>query len=235
MALACLALFDLDGTLVRGTGAGRRAILRAWESTFGRRVQFEPRWAAGRTDTGIFLELARQDGVPPQCLDARARDLVASYLDALEDEVRKAPGDVLPGVRELLVCLEGSGGWSLALGTGNLERGARIKLAPFDLNRHFPVGGFGDDGPARHDVLRAACRRAAAARGAPFDGVVVIGDTPLDVESGHQIGARVVAVATGPYTAGELEAAGADAVVSDLGSVGRIQQVLEETALGGSH
>jgi phosphoglycolate phosphatase-like HAD superfamily hydrolase len=46
---------------------------------------------------------------------------------------------------------------------------------------------------------------------------VLVGDTPLDVAAGRAGGARVVAVATGPYSVAELRATGADAVLPNLG------------------
>ena len=65
--------------------------------------------------------------------------------------------------------------------------------------------------------------RAKAERkyGMAFEGAatVLVGDTPLDVAAGRAGGARVVAVATGPFRADELAATGADAVLEDLGDV----------------
>jgi phosphoglycolate phosphatase-like HAD superfamily hydrolase len=58
--------------------------------------------------------------------------------------------------------------------------------------------------------------------GTAFDGTatVLVGDTPLDVAAGRAGGARVVAVATGPYRADELAATEADAVLEDLADTG---------------
>ena len=52
--------------------------------------------------------------------------------------------------------------------------------------------------------------------------VVVVGDTPLDVECGHANAARVLAVATGSFGVAELCAAGADYVTEDLSDTNAI-------------
>jgi phosphoglycolate phosphatase-like HAD superfamily hydrolase len=68
--------------------------------------------------------------------------------------------------------------------------------------------------------------RLAAGRlyGADFSGLatVLIGDTPLDVEAALATGARVVGVATGGYSTGELAEAGAHAVLPDLTDPARV-------------
>jgi phosphoglycolate phosphatase-like HAD superfamily hydrolase len=46
--------------------------------------------------------------------------------------------------------------------------------------------------------------------------VIVIGDTPFDVECAHAHGCIALAVATGLHAVEELRATGADVVVQDL-------------------
>lgn len=220
-----LILFDLDGTLVRGAGAGRRAMERAWAQVFGFPVELPPRWMAGRTDPAIFREMARLSGREAE-LERRKAELVARYLEALADEVARSPGELLPGVMDVLRWAQ-EAGWALALATGNLEAGARIKLAPFGLNGFFPVGGFGDDADDRAGVLKVAARRAARRWGAEADAVVVVGDTPLDVEAARAAGFAALAVATGPYGLEELSSCGARAVLPRLSPWPRAAAVLE--------
>ena len=133
---------------------------------------------------------------------------------------RSATYRVLPGVPELLTLLAARGDCLLGLGTGNIETGARIKLARADLNRFFAFGGFGSDAEDRTEVLRRGVARGEAWRaGRAADGpaqVVVIGDTHLDVESGRALGARTVAVATGGESTAALAEAGPDLLLADL-------------------
>lgn len=216
---------------MRSVGAGRRAMERAWADVFGCSVALEPRWTAGRTDLAIFREMGRRSGLAQE-LERRWDRLVDCYLRALRDELARGAGQVLPGVVPLLEWGARSG-WALALGTGNLEGGARLKLAAFDLNRFFPVGGFGEDGEERREVLEAAVRRAARHWGRAPEVVVVVGDTPLDVQAAHAAGFRALAVATGPYALPELEACGPEAALPELAPWERAAGVLEALADAG--
>ncbi|MCA9583446.1 MAG: HAD hydrolase-like protein, partial [Myxococcales bacterium] len=129
----------------------------------------------------------------------------------LQDEVPRAPQyRLMPGVESLLARLSTEKRFLLGLGTGNIEQGARIKLARGDLNRHFAFGGFGSDAEDRADLLRAGVRRAAQTVNVDPTAcsVVVIGDTTRDVEAAHTIGAPCIAVATGTQDLATLRAAG---------------------------
>ncbi|WP_324717539.1 HAD family hydrolase [Carboxydochorda subterranea] len=229
-----LVLFDLDGTLVNSGGAGRRAIQRAWGEVFGQEVALDPGWTAGRTDPAIFREMARVGGIEPRRWEAERARLVDRYLAYLCEEVASRPGRVLPGVLELLRRGQQEARWALALATGNLERGARLKLSPFDLNRYFPVGGFGSDSEVRHELLQVAVRRAQEHFGEAM-APVVVGDTPLDVEAAHRAGMAAVAVATGPYGMDDLARAGAEAVLPSLEDTERALHAVAAWMLRGRH
>ena len=115
---------------------------------------------------------------------------------------------------------------SLRLGllTGNLEAGARAKLAPFDLNRFFPTGGYGSDAMDRGEIARIAHRRAEEhyARGFPADRVVVLGDTPADVACARANAFHAVLVGTGTDPAEELHASGPDLYFEDFADTTRV-------------
>ena len=63
-----------------------------------------------------------------------------------------------------------------------------------------------------------AVARATALNGRSYTRkqVVVVGDTPSDIECGAHLGVRTVAVATGRYSVDELAAYGADYVFADF-------------------
>jgi phosphoglycolate phosphatase len=106
----------------------------------------------------------------------------------------------------------------LGLLTGNVEEGARAKLAPTGLLPHFAFGAYGSDSALRPDLPAVAVARAAALNGRSYTGkqVVVVGDTPSDIDCGAHLGVRTVAVATGRYSVEELIAHGADRVFADF-------------------
>jgi len=198
-------LFDIDGTLITTGGAGKRAVLRAvlaWAKARG--LTLGPESSAfsfgGMTDRAIVRRILVEAGAPPTDDDIDA--LLEHYLNALEQEVAGALGtkyQVLPGVTEVLDAVSDRAGIAVGLGTGNVERGARVKLAHVDLAARFAFGGFGCDAEERPALLHIGASRGAARLGLPLEDcrVVVIGDTFRDIAAAHAIGADCLAVATG--------------------------------------
>ena len=167
----------------------------------------------GRTDRGIFLEALERHGAPVSMYEAA----IEAYLEELPASLWATEGAILPGVSELLDALETQPA-AVGLATGNVQRGAQLKLGHFGLWERFQAGGFGDDSVVRSEVVKRGMERLAEVSGAHADPgqTVVIGDTPLDIEAGKAIGARVLAVATGSYDVATLESAGADWALEDL-------------------
>jgi phosphoglycolate phosphatase-like HAD superfamily hydrolase len=209
-----LVLFDIDGTLLQTLGAGIRGMSAAFGRLHGRPDALEDVPIAGRTDLSIVSDAFAKIGL--QADPARVVALRDAYFDHLGPELAR-PVDgfvgVLPGVSGLLDALEGRDDVAVGLLTGNFVRGAEIKLGHFDLWRRFSFGAFGDHHLDRRDLVPVAVQQAAAL-GIASGGVVVIGDTPLDIACAHAHSAMAVAVATGPYSAAQL--AHANLVVETL-------------------
>ncbi len=207
-------------------GAGARAMALAFHDVLGLRDALNGVTVAGRTDPWIVANvLAAHGHAHEPSLQARVFTCYEEHLarEIHRDGPRKG---VLPGVRELLDALSARSDVYLALLTGNIEGGARIKLEYFDLWRYFRCGAFGDDAPARPALYGAAVSRALAcgwSGAAPHPAqAIVIGDTPHDIEVAAVAGARSIAVATGGYDAEALRAAGADVVFEDLRDVSAV-------------
>jgi phosphoglycolate phosphatase len=211
---AILWLWDIDGTLLRAEGAGRRAMNRAFLDVFGVSGAFSAADLTGRVDMAVMSEVFSRSGLPV----SRAGEFVSAYLSALDQELRSGIARLVPGIPAIFAAAASAEGIFHALGTGNMERGARIKLDCFGLNRYFPVGGFGDEPWPRARVLELGVKRARAHYGVDFapEDVVVLGDTRRDIEAARAIGARAVAVLTGAGTRAELEAAKPDLLLPDL-------------------
>jgi phosphoglycolate phosphatase-like HAD superfamily hydrolase len=221
-------LFDVDGTLVSAGGAGRRAFERAVRDRIGAPGgELDGLRLDGMTDRLIVREALRLLDRPFE--EAFCDALLERYVEHLADEIQGPGYEVLPGVVEALEELRARGAL-VALCTGNVARGARLKLARGGLDRFFEWGetavcGFAGDGEERERVVRAALRRAGERLGrsvTPSE-ALVIGDTPRDVSAAHAAGARALAVATGRYGEAELRAAGADHVAGSLADAGALR------------
>ncbi len=178
---------------------------------------------AGRTDRWIFSETAARHGVTP---DAGTLERIEqAYVSHLLREIDTPSPDkrVLPGVRQLLDTLTGRDDVHLALLTGNLPAGARIKLEHFGLWHYFGGGGFGDVAADRVALYAAAIESVAVTTGVRFEPhqAVIVGDTTHDVAVAVASGARCLAVATGSVAPDALTAAGADMVLQDLSDLPR--------------
>lgn len=232
MPEGALWLFDLDGTLLRTGGAGMQAMEQAFTEVMGWRNPLAGVSPAGRTDPSIAHEISwkfRGRDMAP----AELERVFGRYLELLGQVLADAPGfRVLPGIREFL---EQAKTWPdtwVGLGTGNLEQGAYLKLDRAGLKEYFPFGGFGSDAVDRVQMLRIAVERGQALRGQPLDSrqVIVVGDTPHDVAAGKAIGARTVAVATGPFSPAQLAASGAGVVLEDFTQQARLLEWLGDGA-----
>jgi len=213
-----LILFDIDGTLVLSGRAGVRAMNRACFDIV-RGEALTGMAFAGRTDWSILEEITRRFG---RTLDAPLlEDLRRRYVEHLTEEIER-PGEgvkaVMPGIRELLLALQQREDAAVALLTGNFIEGARIKLDYFDLWKYFPCGAFGGDAANRNELVPIAIERArqcGIADVTPAQ-VLVVGDTPSDVECALVAGATPVAVATGGFSVEDLRQSGAEIVFEDL-------------------
>jgi len=221
-------LFDIDGTLVTTGGVGRRAVERAFGRQHGRpeacsQIRFD-----GMTDRSITRLGLEAIGVHPS--DEAIEALLATYVAELQAELRISTREqyrVHSGVHEAIAAAA-ERGMALGLGTGNIEEGARLKLEHVDLYRHFSFGGFGSDHELRVELIRRGAERGAAQLGRPLVEcrVLVIGDTPKDVDAARGIGAESLGVGTGSFTAQQLREHGATYAFDDLAAPGALNALL---------
>jgi phosphoglycolate phosphatase len=213
-----LVLWDVDYTLLSAVGLGNRLYQAVFRDMFGRDLTaIAPK--AGRTDRAILLDTLELAGV------AKPQAHIDAFLAALTGEVAALDGSIqvevraLPGAAAAIAALAAAGLRQSVL-TGNIRPLAAVKLAAAGLGEHLDldVGAYGDAHEIRAELVAVARQAARAAYGADFAGpsTVLIGDTPLDVAAALATRARVVGVATGSFTAADLAAAGAHAVLPDL-------------------
>jgi phosphoglycolate phosphatase-like HAD superfamily hydrolase len=203
-----LVLFDIDGTILTDRGASRSAFADALAAVYGYRGDLSRYDFSGRTDPQIAHMVLRDAGHAAHDIESALPRLWDRYLDGLAKNATPERVQVMPGIRELLARLASHDDVVLALLTGNLEQGARLKLGGPGLNHYFAFGAFGSDSADRTDLPPIAMRRASEHLGCEFGGadVVIIGDSVYDVRCGVPYQATTIAVASGKTTAETLRA-----------------------------
>lgn len=214
-----LLLWDIDGTLIDSGGAGERGLQLALEREFAIKDTFSWLDYFGRTDTWItraILEHHLSKATPENI-----QRFLDGYLRALPAEMHNPRARILPGVSEIVDQISSKTDIAQGLLTGNLRRGAEIKLGHFGLWAPFPFGAFANDAEQRDDLGPFALRRANEHHSVSFvpERVFVIGDTPHDIACGKVIGACTIAVATGRFSGEQLRAHTPTAVFENLADI----------------
>ena len=204
--------WDIDGTLLTTARAGIFALEEACEEVLGAKIDLATMKTAGLTDAEIARVLAESRDRGDH---ETVRALLAAYERLLPERLGWRQGQVLANVRENLDALSERDDVVNMLLTGNVAGGAEAKLRHYGLWDYFGAGGaFSEEGSDRPSIAR---RARALAGNPPGERMVVIGDTPHDVSCGKAIGARTLAVASGPgYTLAELEACDPDIAMERL-------------------
>ncbi|MFH1740987.1 MAG: HAD family hydrolase [bacterium] len=223
-----IILFDIDGTLINSSGAGRRAIERAFAERHGldgdlREIQFH-----GKADPAIIrdafeLKLGRSPSV------AEIDEVIEGLLRHLPTELQNSPGyQILPGVSEILDELHRRDDVVLGLETGNTERGAEMKLAHGGIWHYFRCGGYGSDSAVRTEIVRHGIRKAVELAGPEeqIEEIWVVGDTPIDIEAGKAAGAKTLATATGMHDLELLRESEPDLALPNLSDVPLVTRTL---------
>ena len=210
-------LFDIDGTLITTGGAGARSWREAFRDLHGIPADISQFTDAGMTDPEVgrltFAAVIGRDPTPEEMAA-----LMTKRLARLPRAVAESQGyRVLDGVEETLRALSEQG-YLLGLTTGGVEAAAHIKLARAGLNHYFCFGGYGSDSTDRAELTRCAIERAGRVLGQRLNPqrILVVGDTPKDIDAATAVRAVAVGVASGHYSEAELREAGADYVLASL-------------------
>ena len=214
-----LLLFDIDGTLIHSAGAGVQALKEALRERHGIEDDLRDIEIAGMTDSGIVVSILKKHKIPATNENITA--FLDSYVHLLSLELPRRKGKLLPGVFELLEKLRSRPHLVLALLTGNVSRGAQLKLEHYGVWHFFEFGAFADDHHDRNQLGSFARSRAEEKHGREFSAseIDVIGDTPRDIACGKAFGARTIAVATGTWSREELAKHEPDFLIDDFSDV----------------
>ena len=215
-----LVLFDIDGTLIRSGGAGVRAFEKTFTEIFGLKDATKQMKFAGRTDVSLVREAFRLFDVDPS--EGNFRRFFEHYPKFLDELLHTSVGGVCEGITRMIEELKRVPEKpTLGLLTGNVRRGAELKLSYYKLWHHFTTGAFADDHEDRNCIAGVAKQRGEELVGRELRGeeIVVIGDTPLDILCGQSIGARVLAVGTGEFGRAELAKTNPTWAVDHVGQI----------------
>ncbi|MFN2509000.1 MAG: HAD family hydrolase [Chthoniobacterales bacterium] len=212
-------LWDIDSTLISTGGAGSKALKRVVRQRYGVRDDFQDIEIAGRTDAAIAASILCKYGVEPTT--EAVSQFLDEYIAFLAELLPQLNGHVMPGISEILERMRAHPDRVLGLLTGNLKRGAKLKLQRYGLWDYFELGAFADDDADRNQLGAFARARAKEKHTHMFEGpqIDVIGDTGHDIACGKAFGARTIAVATGSWTRQRLAQHEPDFLFDDLSQV----------------
>ncbi|WP_344459320.1 HAD family hydrolase [Kitasatospora kazusensis] len=225
-----IVLWDIDHTLIDNGGVSKEIYAAAFTSLAGRSPT-EAAQTEGRTDRLIMREMFLRNHLPEPDWATVQAALAGAGAERLSDLRRR--GTALLGVREALKAAAARADWVSSVLTGNIAANARVKLSAFGLDEllDLPVGAYGADAVQRPELVAVARERVQRHHGLPTDApVVLVGDTPRDVEAALSADAGIIAVATGVHSQTELAAAGAHTVLPDLSDTANLLRLVESFA-----
>ena len=212
-----LYLFDIDGTLISPGPSARKAINQAIENFTGIPPNLQIKDVAGLTDRLIVKNTLRKNGTDGDITEV-INNIINDYLTLFEDTyLESKEAFVYEDALKLIQNIKEKC-FPLGLLTGNVKRGAQIKLNRFDLMKHFSFGAFGEEGKTRSDLPIVARNRAREVLNQTYeyDEIVLVGDTPEDAIAARVNGCKSIIVCRRQEWYDEIVKAGADLIVERL-------------------
>ncbi|MBP1765108.1 MAG: PhnX-like: phosphonatase-like hydrolase [Firmicutes bacterium] len=227
-----ILFWDIDGTLIRTSGAGLYAFEQATSQLWNRSVDFSTVRSAGMTDHSIAAQIV-EAVVGRQPLHEEIITLTDRYETLLPQHLAKRACRILPSIFETLNHFRHQDDYKTLLLTGNSRIGSEIKLQHLGLAQYFDFSysAFCDHRSSRIEIARSALQAAEAL--CPLQqaaNLFVIGDTPHDIQCGQAIGAYTVAVATGSFSVEQLNGYSPWWALDELPTPEQFQAKIEETA-----
>lgn len=214
-----LILWDIDGTLIRTDGLGRRATRLALEQVYGTGGAVMTHHFGGKPDLRTLRELLLPEGIAEQTI----LDLLPQYMQAVSEIMSAIAPDhnvrALPNGVELVCGLHHSANVAQGIVTGNVQSIAPVKLeaAGYDMT-WFSVGAYGNESEHRADLPMKAIKRAQILHQydfAPHE-VLIVGDTVMDVQAARANHLPVCIVRTGYEAEEAIVASQPDFILDDL-------------------
>ncbi len=221
-------LFDIDGTLLKCHGAGKRSLMEATRDVFGTSGSMDGLNFQGKTDHIILRESLLAHGISEDQINSGLTKLKNRYFSHLRENIHQCDAEIMPGIKLLLERLSGEGSVILGLLTGNFSESAGIKLGRVGLNSYFTFGVFSDDIPARNDMpwhAREILKKNHDIA-IDFSDMVIIGDTIHDITCAKHAGTVSIAVGTGWQDREELLGYDPDFYFEDLSDTDKVIEAI---------
>lgn len=224
-----ILLLDIDGTLMDSGNEGLICLSRAMEDVFGQKGPIESYSMSGKTDWQIISHLMGETGLAKEEIDASLPSVFTAYANHVEVAAPFIEMKLLPGVIELMEKITNNPNFILGLVTGNVRESVPHKLQAVGIDPSaFVFGAFGDDHIDRNQLPSLALHRLEQQLGTsvPPETVLVIGDTPFDIDCARHTGLKVLGVATGDYSTQELASHKPDFLLDDLSDTNAVMDIL---------
>jgi len=217
-----LCLFDIDGTLIRGTIKDKPtspSLDYAFKKVYGIMDFNYTKYPDydGTTDLNIVMGVGKQNGISEEELENKFNEFIIAATEYMQTAYLDYKNKILPCAKTLVGVLTKKKVTCGVL-TGNAAHKGWWKLRATGFDKFLKFGAFGDKVIDRSDLFPIALREAEIYSGLKFapENIYIIGDTSHDVEVAKVHGLKSIAVATGRMTVEELKACGADFVMEDL-------------------
>lgn len=217
-----LLLFDIDGTLLSIPKKGMQIVSESLNEQFQRSMELPHKSFSGQTDWQIFRETLAHHGFDLSESENEWKKFKEIYGSKFEELISINDVKVHNGAIETTQNLSKITHVQLGLLTGNIKMTAYKKLRLIGIDQQFENGAFGDDHWKREWLGSIAIERFLSKNNSERSKVVIIGDTPRDVDVAKYIGAVSIGVTNGAYSRDDLHNHGADFIVSELQSIPEI-------------
>jgi phosphoglycolate phosphatase len=205
-------LFDIDGTLLNSRdGVHYNAFHAAVRQVYGIDSKIDGVPVHGNTDLGILRAVARRAGLSDTEFESKLPAAIQCMCAAAERDAAAMAPELCPAIRELLTFLR-QADKLLGVVSGNLDPIGWLKLEAAGVRQFFVLGSFSNQRELRREIFAHGMEQVRWRLGAGAR-VCFVGDTPADIDAARQLGAPILAVATGIFTRADLLAHAPDACV----------------------
>lgn len=213
-----MILFDIDGTLlstpITEEGEGRRYVVTI-DDVVGKEPNVVPSRFAGMVDPQICKILLSEMGLTNDRVEYFLPK-VLSHMGEVYGKMEKKVG-LNSGVTGLLAILATSPGVVTGVLTGNLKSVAEQKLTCTGIRVYCSEMFCADRYFDRTSLVENAAKTCVREYGLKSTrSIVIVGDTPRDIEAANASGTTSVGIATGVYSMTQLRQAGATHVYPTL-------------------